>query len=325
MEPPKELLGLMFERMVRIRRFEEKGAALINQGKLVGEIHVYIGEEASAVGVCAALRDDDYITSTHRGHGHVIAKGADVKYMMAELFGRQNGLCKGKGGSMHVADGRLGILGANAIVGGGLPIATGAALASQVRGGGQVAICFFGDGASNQGTFHESLNLSAVWKLPVVFVCENNKYHEFSLSGPLIAGSIQGRAAAYGIPGCLVDGQNVLAVYSTAREAVERARSGGGPTLIEVDTFRFYDHFVGEDRVIPRYRSPEEVEPWKKKDPIALFRSWLIEHGQFMASDLDAIDERIQREIEEAVAFADASPLPEPQAALEDVFSGTQS
>jgi TPP-dependent pyruvate/acetoin dehydrogenase alpha subunit len=325
MVPSKESLSLMYERMVKIRRFEEKGAALMNQGKLVGEIHVYIGEEASGVGVCAALREDDYITSTHRGHGHVIAKGADVKLMMAELYGRKNGLCKGKGGSMHIADGRLGILGANAIVGGGLPIATGAALAAQVKDEGQVAACFFGDGASNEGSFHESLNLSATWKLPVVFVCENNKYHEFSPSAPLIAGTIWGRAAAYSIPGCLVDGQDVLAVYAIAREAVERARAGGGPTLIEVDTYRFYDHFVGEDRIIPRYRSPEEVELWKKRDPILLFRTWLIEHDQFAASDLDAVEEQVQAEIEEAVAFAEASPLPEPHEALEDVFAQTLS
>jgi TPP-dependent pyruvate/acetoin dehydrogenase alpha subunit len=244
---------------------------------------------------------------------------------MAELYGRKNGLCKGKGGSMHIADGRLGILGANAIVGGGLPIATGAALAAQVKDEGQVAACFFGDGASNEGSFHESLNLSATWKLPVVFVCENNKYHEFSPSAPLIAGTIWGRAAAYSIPGCLVDGQDVLAVYAIAREAVERARAGGGPTLIEVDTYRFYDHFVGEDRIIPRYRSPEEVELWKKRDPILLFRTWLIEHDQFAASDLDAVEEQVQAEIEEAVAFAEASPLPEPHEALEDVFAQTLS
>ncbi|MCZ7571236.1 MAG: thiamine pyrophosphate-dependent dehydrogenase E1 component subunit alpha [Ardenticatenaceae bacterium] len=310
----------LYERMVRIRTFEEKAAALVDQGRLVGEIHVYVGQEASAVGVCAALRDDDYITSTHRGHGHVIAKGADTKRMMAELYGRRTGLCKGKGGSMHVADVRIGILGANGIVGGGLPIATGAGLAAQRAGKGQVAICFFGDGASNEGVFHESINLASVWSLPVVFICENNKYHEFSPSAPLIAGKIYMRAGSYGIPGRIVDGQDVTAVYAAASEAVRRARAGEGPTLIEVDTYRFESHFKGEDKILPPYGDEVEVTEWHERDPIKLFRRQLLDQGTLTKPELAAIDRRMQAEIEEAVAFAEASPLPEPEEALEDLF-----
>lgn len=317
----KEVAQQIYRQMVTIRVFEETAASLMDQGKLVGEVHCYAGQEASGVGVCAALRPDDYITSTHRGHGHVIAKGADVKLMMAELFGRRTGLCKGKGGSMHVADVSLGILGANGIVAGGIPIATGAALSAQVQGTGQVAVCFFGDGASNEGAFHESLNLASVWKLPVIFVCENNKYHEFSASAPATAGTIHGRAAAYDIPGIHVDGQDVLAVREAAVEAVARARSGVGPTLIETDTYRYYGHFIGEESLFPPYRSQEEIEEWKRRDPIALFRTSLVQQGLASESELDAVDDEVKAAIEEAVAFAEASPWPKPEEALEDVFA----
>ena len=245
----------MYRQMFTIRRFEETVANLTDLGKIVGEAHMYIGQEASGVGICAALNDDDYITSTHRGHGHVIAKGADIRRMMAELYGRRTGYCKGKGGSMHVADVSLGILGANGIVGGGISIAAGAALASQVKGDGRIAVSFFGDGASNEGTFHESLNLASVWKLPIIFVCENNKYQEFSPSAPLIAGSVHERAQSYKIPGVLVDGQDVIAVYEAAMQAVQRARSGQGPTLIETDTYRYGGHFIGEEKMVASYRS----------------------------------------------------------------------
>ncbi len=311
----------MYRRMAIIRQFEEKAAALVNQGKLVGEVHSYAGQEASGVGVCLALEQDDYITSTHRGHGHVIAKGADLKLMMAELFGRKNGLCKGKGGSMHVADVSLGILGANGIVAGGLPIATGAAFSAQVRDSSQVAVCFFGDGASNEGAFHETMNLASAWKLPVVFVCENNKYHEFSPSAPVTAGTIHGRAAAYEMPGVKVDGQDVMAVYQAAQEAIARARAGEGPSLIETDTYRYYGHFIGEENLFPPYRSEEEIESWRKRDPIILFRAWLIEQGYAAEADLKAIDEQVEADIEEAAAFAEDSPWPEAEEALEDVFA----
>jgi pyruvate dehydrogenase E1 component alpha subunit len=321
MEVTREKAHWMFETMMRIRRFEEKAADLVATGKLFGEVHVYIGEEASGVGVCAALRQDDKITSTHRGHGHIIAKGGDVKLMMAELFGRRTGYCKGKGGSMHVADVKLGILGANGIVGGGISIATGSGFASQFLGQDAVTVCFFGDGASNQGSFHESLNLATCWKLPVVYVCENNKYHEFSPSEPLIASTIHGRARAYDIPGVHVDGQDVLAVYDVAQEAVNRARAGEGPTLIEVDTYRFSTHFEGEvHKFETDYRPEAEKEAWFKRDPITLFRTWLVDNEYATEAELDKIDQAVQGEIEAALEFALASPWPEPEEALEDLF-----
>ncbi|MBN2550458.1 MAG: thiamine pyrophosphate-dependent dehydrogenase E1 component subunit alpha [Anaerolineales bacterium] len=320
MIPEKPLLQQMFTRMVAIRRFEEAAIALMQADKLVGEVHAYLGQEASAVGVCSVLSRDDYITSTHRGHGHVIAKGASLRRMMAELMGRRTGLCKGKGGSMHIADVSLGILGANGIVAGGLPIAVGAGLAAQMLQNRRVVACFFGDGASNEGAFHESLNLAACWKLPVVFVCEDNKYHEFSLSAPLIAGSLVGRAAAYAVPGVQVDGQDVLAVYQAAQEAVGRARDGEGPSLLVVNTFRISGHFVGEEAFIPAYRSSQEVAAWQERDPIALFRGWLVTNDYFSVQELDKSQADVEAEIQAAVASAEADPLPEPEEALEDLF-----
>lgn len=311
----------LYRQMVTIRRFEETVASLMDQGKLVGEAHMYIGQEASGVGICAALDDSDYITSTHRGHGHVIAKGADIRRMMAELFGRRTGYCKGKGGSMHVADVSLGILGANGIVGGGISIATGAALAAQVKGDGRVAVCFFGDGASNEGSFHESLNLASVWKLPVIFVCENNKFQEFSASAPLIAGSVHERAQAYRIPGVLVDGQDVIAVYTAAVQAVERARSGNGPTLIETDTYRFSGHFIGEEKMVPSYRPVDEVASWQLRDPLLVYQKWLIDNQEFTAAEISVIGAQVDNEIREAVAFAEQSPWPDPEEALQDLYA----
>jgi pyruvate dehydrogenase E1 component alpha subunit len=317
----KELAQRVYRQMVTIRVFEETAASLMDQGKLVGELHCYAGQEASGVGVCAALSKDDYITSTHRGHGHVIAKGADLKLMMAELFGRRTGLCKGKGGSMHVADVSLGILGANGIVAGGIPIATGAALAAQVQETGRVAVCFFGDGASNEGAFHESMNLAAVWQLPVIFVCENNKYHEFSASAPATAATIHGRAAAYDVPGVHVDGQDVQAVHEVAVEAVARARSGAGPSLIETDTYRYYGHFIGEEKLFPPYRSDQEVEAWKARDPIVLFRTTAVKQGLLTEPEIEAIDDEVKVEVQHAVRFAEKSPWPDPEEALDDVFA----
>lgn len=320
MQIPEEKLSFMLERMLKIRRFEEK-LKEVHRRSVPGMVHLYIGEEAVAVGVCANLDEKDFITSTHRGHGHVIAKGADLKGMMAELFGRKDGLCKGKGGSMHVADVSLGILGANGIVGGGITLATGAGLAAKMSGEGKVAVCFFGDGASNQGALQESLNLAKVWDLPVIYVCENNLYHEFSPSAPVIAGTIAGRAAAYEMPGVQVDGMDVLAVYEAARQAVDRARSGGGPTLIEARTYRFEAHDEGEFALIgTTYRNEDEVETWKKRDPILQYSSWLVAQKKMSEQDIDAVDQAIRQEVEAAVVFAENSPWPAPEEAFDHVF-----
>jgi TPP-dependent pyruvate/acetoin dehydrogenase alpha subunit len=283
----------------------------------------YIGEEAVAVGVCANLRPDDRITSTHRGHGHCIAKGGDLKRMMAELLGKKTGYCKGKGGSMHIADFSIGILGANGIVGAGLPISTGSGLAAKLQGTDQVTVCFFGDGAANQGGFHSSVNLASIWKLPVIYVCENNGYAVSTPAAYSISiKDVADRGAAYGIPGLAVDGQDVMAVYEATHEAVARARKGDGPSLIECKTYRFLGHMLGEEMMFGpvSYRSQEEVERWKKRDPIALFGARLEEMGVLTQEQRVEIDEQVASEIEEAVAFAKESPLPAPEDALADVF-----
>ncbi|KUK14416.1 MAG: acetoin:2,6-dichlorophenolindophenol oxidoreductase subunit alpha [bacterium] len=309
----------MYTSMLRIRRFEEKVVELFAQGKIPGFVHSYIGEEAVAVGACSALEPTDYITSTHRGHGHLIAKGGDLKYMMAELYGKKTGYCKGKGGSMHIADVDLGILGANGIVGAGLPIATGAALSSHLQKNGRVALCFFSDGASNRGTFHESLNMASIWKLPVIFLCENNMY---GISMPQRKGmaidDIADRASAYGIPGVVVDGNDVIAVYEAVKEAVSRARAGGGPTLIEAKTARWRGHFEGDPQI---YRTQEEIEEWRKKCPIKRFEEKLLKMGVLDEAKIREIEEMIAKEVEEAVRFAEESPYPEPEEALEDVYA----
>ena len=319
---PKEKLSDMYEKMVRIRLFEEKAAELFLKGILPGFLHSSIGQESPPVGTCAALRDDDYIISTHRGHGDIIAKGARSDRMMAELFGKKTGYCKGKGGSMHIADLDLGILGANGIVGGGLTIVSGAALAAVLKGTDQVAVCFFGDGASNNGTFHEGLNMASIWSLPVLFVCQNNGYAE---STPQTyhqrVCDVATRAQAYNMPGRCVDGNDVLAVYDAVSEAVARGRKGEGPTLIECKTYRHLGHFVGEPGTI--YRPKEEVEDWKKnRDPIKLFRAKLLSMGTHTEAELDGIDEKMEKEIEEAVVFARNSPEPAPEEALEDIYVG---
>jgi acetoin:2,6-dichlorophenolindophenol oxidoreductase subunit alpha len=316
----QETVDYMLEKMLMIRRFEEKLKEI--ERNLPGMVHLYIGEEAVAVGVCANLRRDDFITSTHRGHGHVIAKGADVKRMMAELYARESGLCRGKGGSMHVADASLGILGANGIVGGGLTLATGAGLAAQTHGRGQVAICFFGDGASNQGAFHESLNLARVWQLPVIYVCENNLYHEFSPSAPMIAGSIAGRAQAYDMPGVVADGMDPLAMYEIAGEAVARARRGEGPTLIEAQTYRFEAHDQGEFALIgTTYRTDDEIASYRARDPWEQLTRWALANGFADEARLAALEQQVAQELEQAIDFAEASALPAPEQALEDVFA----
>ncbi len=315
----KEKKRWIYETMSQIRWFELKAQNLFEQNKLRGSVHLYAGEEAVAAGVCALLRDEDYITSTHRGHGHCIAKGAKLDRAMAELMGKATGYCKGRSGSMHIADFTKGNLGANAIVGGGIPIATGAALAAKLKGSDQVAVSFFGDGASNEGTFHESLNMAAVWKLPVVFVCENNG---FGISVPAWQSTsvkdISVRGAAYGMPSVTVDGNDVYAVYEAAEAAIARAKAGEGPTLIECKTYRTLGHWTGDPQP---YRTKEEVEDWKaNRDPITLFREKLIAEGEFTAEELDAMDQAAIQEAEEAAEFAINSPDPDPAFVMEDVF-----
>jgi acetoin:2,6-dichlorophenolindophenol oxidoreductase subunit alpha len=320
-EQSTELALSLYERMVRIRAFEEKVQQLFKLGKLPGFVHLYIGEEAVAVGACSVLRDGDRITSTHRGHGHLIAKGADVERMMAELFGRRSGYCKGKGGSMHIFDFGLGILGANGIVGGGIPIATGAALADSVLGRDNVTIAFFGDGAANQGVLHEALNLSSVWSLPVVYLCENNQYTEWMRTEDITAGRIADRALAFGIPGVQVDGNDVFAVREVVDAAVQRARQGAGPSLIEAVTYRHLAHNEGEEVFSGVYRPPEEVANWKARDPVIALRRRLESTQEIALDELDALELRERNRIERAVEAAEASAFPAPKEALEDLFA----
>ena len=314
-EKPKD----MYRTMLRIRAFEERVHKEFAEGHIGGFVHLYSGEEATAVGACANLRPVDYITSTHRGHGHLIAKGGRTDRMMAELYGKKSGYNKGKGGSMHIADVDIGILGANGIVGAGIPIAGGAALSAQMRETDQVTICFLGDGATNTTRFHEGVNLAACWNLPVVYIIENNMYAESTrICNTCRLTNLADRAAAYGIPGKTVDGNDVLAVYEAVGEAVARARKGDGPTLIECKTWRWHGHFEGD---MQTYKSQEEIEEWMKKDPIPRFRKTLVEMGVFSEKDADIVDQEINEEIEKAVNFAEESPLPEPEEALEDVYA----
>jgi len=319
LKPTKDKLIEMYKRMIEIRYFEEKVFDLYAQNLVPGTIHLYLGEEAIAVGVCSTLRKDDYITSTHRGHGHCIAKGAELKRTMAEILGKKTGYCKGKGGSMHIADFSIGMLGATAVVGAGLPIAVGAGLSVKLRKTDQVVACFFGEGASNQGTFHESINMASTWKLPVIFVCENNLYAMGTRQSTVMAiENVADRAVAYGIPGVVVDGNDVLAVYETTQKAVERARKGEGPTLIECKTYRHKGH----SRVDPaKYRPKEEVEEWLAKDPIKRFKEKLLQTNSLTESEVQQIEKEVSDEIEEAVKFAVESPYPAPEEALEDVYT----
>jgi pyruvate dehydrogenase E1 component alpha subunit len=315
-----EKLLAMYRNMVTIRLFETRVSELFAKGKLPGFVHLYLGEEAVATGMCARLKDGDLITSTHRGHGHVISKGCNLNEMMAELYGKRTGSCKGKGGSMHIADVDLGILGANGIVGGGPPIATGAAYALQYQGKDNVVICFFGDGASNQGTFHEALNLSSIWKLPVVFVCENNLYGiSLSQAKHQAISDVADRANAYGMPGVVVDGNDVMAVYEAAAEGVKRARAGKGPSLIECKTYRYHGHFEGDPTT---YRPKEELEAWLKKDPLPRFEAYLLSIGAIDEAGFAAIKKEIGDKVEAAVQFAEESPLPAPEEVLDDVYTG---
>ena len=309
----------MFRKMVQIRQAESRVVSMFQSGMIPGFLHSYLGEEAVAVGACSALRDDDYITSTHRGHGHLIAKGGRIDRMMAELFGKETGYCRGKGGSMHIADVSLGIIGANGIVGAGLPIANGAALSSKMRGTDQVTVCFFGDGASNQGTFHEALNLASIWDLPVVFICENNLYAmSTALRYHTNIQYIAHRSRSYGMPGVIAKGNDLLDVFGKVSAAVRRARKGEGPTLIECRTYRKLGHYVGDPAV---YRPDEEESEWEKRDPIALFASHLTESGIADTDELEGVEEEVKAEIEAAIDFAKSSPDPSPEEALEDVYT----
>ncbi|UCE97057.1 MAG: thiamine pyrophosphate-dependent dehydrogenase E1 component subunit alpha [Candidatus Bathyarchaeota archaeon] len=305
--------------MLEIRLFEEKVFELYGQNIVPGTIHLYIGEEAIAAGVCSNLRKDDYIVSTHRGHGHCIAKGARLDMTMAEILGKKTGYCRGKGGSMHIADFSVGMLGATAVVGAGIPIATGAGLSIKLRGTDQVVACFFGDGAANQGTFHEGINLAAVWKLPVVFICENNLYAMGTCqSQVMLIKDIAERATAYGIPGVSVNGNDAIAVYETAEKAIKHARHGNGPSLIECKTYRHKGH----SRFDPAtYRPKEEVEEWLKKDPIQNLKRQLLEKGYLLNAGMAQIEREVNDIIEKAAQFAIDSPYPPPEEALENVYA----
>jgi len=315
-ENKEEMLSLL-RTMVRIREFEEVSAKLFLDGKLIGFLHLYSGEEAVAAGVCACLRDDDCITSTHRGHGHCIAKGADINRMMAELFGKVDGYSKGKGGSMHIADISKGIIGANGIVGAGIPIAVGAAYAQKYRSEDAVSVAFFGDGASNRGTFHEALNMAATLCLPTVFVCENN---QFGMSTPFSYHSknktISQRAAAYDMPGITVDGNDPIAVRDAARDAVKLARAGGGPSLIECLTWRHYGHFIGDSAP---YKNPADEKKWRKLDPIPRFEKRLVKDGVANAKQIEQIWADARAEIEASISFSEQSPYPEIDVMYEDL------
>lgn len=323
--PSQETLLDIHRRMVRIRVFEEEAGKLMESGKVPGALHLYVGEEAVAAGVMVHLRDSDQITSTHRGHGHLVAKGGDLKKMYAELFGRATGYCKGKGGSMHISDLDLGMLGANGIVGAGPVIAIGAAFSNRYRKTDNVTVCFFGDGASNEGTFHEAANMAALYKLPVIFVCENNGFGEFTRQERHQAvHDIADRAAGYGMPGVVVDGMDAIAVYETAGEAIARARRGGGPMLLEAKTYRFFDH-VGMRGMGVVYREDSEVQEWRQRDPIALMEARLAEQGILSAEDAAGVRQAVESEVKEAIAYAEASPFPEPGALLEDIYTPAAS
>ena len=316
-----EKLLHLYRQMLLVREFELRAISERRAGLIPGFIHSCVGQEATAAGACAALGPDDVITSTHRGHGHLVAKGGEPKYMMAELAARTTGYCGGKGGSLHMTDFNLGILGANGIVGGGIPIAVGAGLTFQQKREPRVALSFFGDGATNEGSFHEALNLAGLWKLPVIFFCENNLYGEGTpqaKQAPVADLAI--RASSYAMPGVTVDGNDVLAVYEATLAAVERARTGGGPTLIEGKTYRQRGHYEGDPMI---YRSKEEMDAWKGRDPVVAFRARLLTEAGIPEAELVAVEQAVQTALDEAVVFAAASPKPAPETALAGVYGET--
>lgn len=310
----------IYENMNDIRHFEDEVHRFFSAGEIPGFVHLYAGEEAIATGVCASLTDEDYITSTHRGHGHCIAKGCELNGMMAEIFGKGTGLCKGKGGSMHIADIDKGMLGANGMVGGGFPLAVGAGLTNKYLKTDHVAVCFFGDGAANEGTFHEGINLAAIWKLPVIFVCENNGFAEATPQS-YSSGSktIAERSAAYNIPGSRVDGKDVVEVYAEVKKAIERARNGEGPSLVECVTYRNYGHFEGDEQ---KYKAKDGSEKeLADRDPLTIFRKKAVEAGLFNDTEADEIEKTSMSKVEEAIKFAQDSPLPEEDSLHEDVYA----
>ncbi len=316
----RETLRTALHRMHVIRKFEEVAEASYMRGLIHGTMHLSIGQEASAVGAVLALRGDDYILSTHRGHGHCIAKGADPARMLAEFFGKENGYCRGRGGSMHIADVEGGNLGANGIVAGGLPIAVGVGMSIKAQKQDRVCMVFFGDGAANEGAFHEALNMASIWKLPVVFVCENNKYGmSMDIAKAMAVPNVADRASAYAMPGVALDGNDLPAVTAATRVAVTRARSGGGPSLIECKTYRLRGHSKSDRNL---YRTKEEIEAWRKRDPILRLQGELIAHGRFDAAELADIEKAAQAQIEAALEFAKASPDPDPAELTRDVYAG---
>jgi len=316
--PDSERLLRMYRTMVLIRRHEERVNELYLQGRIPSTLHLYIGQEAVATGVCANLRPDDYVLSTHRPHGHALAKGLEPRHLIAELFAKATGCCGAKGGSMHVGDMRVGVVPAIAIVGGSVPIASGVALAAKMQKTDRVAVCFFGEGAANEGAWHEGLNVAAIWDLPVIFVCENNLYAASTpVSRSCKIENIADRAAAYGMPGVVVDGNDVLAVYQASRQAIERARRGGGPTLIECKTYRLCGHSRSDPRT---YRSREEEAEWQERDPIPRFRQWLLAEQRFTANQLNKVDQDVEEIIDEAITFAESSPEPQLADLYADVF-----
>ena len=319
MDMNRDTLIKIYTTMATIRHFEERGIPETGQRRMSGSLHSSAGQEAVPTGICANLTNEDYIGSTHRGHGHCIAKGVDPKLMMAELFGRSTGPNKGKGGSMHIADMSKGMLGTNGIVAASVPLAVGAALTSKLKKLGRVAVAFFGDGGANQGVLHESMNLASVWKLPVIFCCENNQYAESTpVEYALSTSHVADRAAGYNMPGIHVDGMDVFAVYDAAKQAVERARAGEGPTLLECLTYRYYGHTVFDNPL--SYRTKEEEEYWRGRDPLKLFRETVVPQGDITAEELDQIDQEAADLMEEAVKFADESPVPDGKELYEDVY-----
>ena len=321
MEPTPAVLHDLHRRMVRIRLFEEAAGKLAEAAKLPGFLHLYVGEEAVAAGVCVNLTDADSITSTHRGHGHLVAKGGQFRPMMAELMGKATGYCNGKGGSMHISSLELGMLGANGIVGAGSPIAVGAAFTHKYRDDGNVAVAFFGDGATNIGAFHEAANMACALKLPIVFACENNEYGEFTRRDQTMAiTDIVDRAQGYGMPGVIVDGMDAVAVYEAAAEAIAHARAGRGPTLIEAKTYRFYNHH-GVQNLGLKYRPDSEVEVWKQRDPIFTLEARLGEIGLMSAEQATTVWDALRADIADAISFAEDSPLPDKDQLLEDVYT----
>lgn len=316
----RERLEEILRRMLRIRLFEERVLAMVRDEGFAGG-HLAMGQEATIVGACIALRDHDYMTGNHRSHGHPIGKGADLGPLMAELLGKKTGVCRGKGGSMHLAMFSRGSLGESGIVGSLMPVAVGAGLSARLRGTDQVCLCFFGDGAANCGPFHESLNLAAIWKSPVVFLCENNGYAMFTPQAQTTTvADIAQRAFAYGIPGEVVDGQDVLAVYATVSRAIERARAGHGPTLVEAKTYRYGEHSDNPGANIPQYRTDEEMQRWRRRDPIQIFSERLRHAYDFTNDELSSMQSSVKAEVEAAVAFAHQSPAPDPTELFEDLF-----